>query len=142
MRRQRDLDEITCIPLYLSTYLRVATSDLAPRSKEELLREFIRSHENEDKHRLPLQEELHDLHDDYLQDLAVEILKGGGPLLPLVEARKVISSTSNRLIDASQIGAKPDPSSALSTLVVHHLLVAVGEGDAVAYSFHDARPGR
>lgn len=64
--RQRDLDEITRIPLYLSTYLHVAASDIAPSSKEELLREFVRSHESEDEHRLPLQDELSGLHDEYM----------------------------------------------------------------------------
>lgn len=135
IRRQRDLDELTRIPLYLSTYLRVTTADFAPRSKEELLRAFVRSHETSGEHELPLREALRGFHDEFLQDLAVRMLTGGGPALSGGEARQVASSTGDRLVQARQIGAKPDPSDVLSTLVAHHLFVATGERDELAYSF-------
>ena len=135
IRRQRDLDEITRIPLYLSTYLRVTTADFAPRSKEELLRAFVRSHESGEEHQLPLKQELRGFHDEFLQDLAVRMLTEGGPALSGEEARQVASSTGERLVEASQLGARPDPSDVLSTLVAHHLLVATGEENELAYSF-------
>ena len=135
IRRQRDLDEITRIPLYLSTYLRVTTADFVPHSKEELLRAFVRSHESSEEHELPLKQALRGFHDEFLQDLAVKMLVGGGPALSGEEARRVVSSTGVRLMEASQMGEKPDPSDVLSTLVAHHLLVVTGEGDELAYSF-------
>lgn len=135
IRRQRDLDEITRIPLYLATYLRVMTAGFVPRSKEELLRDFVRSHESSEEHQLPLQQVLRGFQDEFLQDLAVRMLAGGGPALSGEEARQIVSSTGERLVGASQVGVRPDPSDVLSTLVAHHLLVAVGKANEVAYSF-------
>ena len=113
----------------------MTTADFAPRSKEELLRAFVRSHESGEEHQLPLKQELRGFHDEFLQDLAVRMLTEGGPALSGEEARQVASSTGERLVEASQLGARPDPSDVLSTLVAHHLLVATGEENELAYSF-------
>lgn len=120
-------------PLYLTTLLSLPDGVDFPTTKEEILRDFVASHEKDHANADALQAAAEGFQQEYLQGLAVLASRHASTAIADDEARRSISETSNSLSGDGQIAAKPRPNDLLGVLVSHHLLLRLGE--TPAYSF-------
>jgi hypothetical protein len=130
-RRKPGLRSIIRIPLYLQALAAYGKGDQLPDTKEEILRNFVSSHDNHPDHRDALQAGLHHFHTRYLRDIAYSMVDIGTVSFSESEMRTAISKVSQILAKEGQFKAEaaPDPNSALEMLVAHHILIQVGRSD-------------
>ncbi|MBE1707074.1 MULTISPECIES: NACHT domain-containing protein [Mesorhizobium] len=125
--------ELITTPLYLTALLSLPDGQPFPRTKEEVLRQFIEAHERQAQHTEPLKVVTHGLQGVFLSDLAVTATRAANTSITDTNARRSISQTDEFLVADGQLTIKPQPSDVLDALVSHHLLVRTGK--PVRYRF-------
>ncbi len=123
----RELDQITRIPLYLTILLEVVDEGVMPETKEQLLCQFIRKHENLREHKDALTAMFSEDHEAYLENLAVAIMEADSTALDNAKARPVVKRTAEELQSHGQISQIPDLDRVLNCLAEHHLIVRDGD---------------
>ena len=124
--RTSGLRELVAIPLYLSVLLKHAPGGSLPTTKEEVLRTFVREHEQDSEKAATLARELQDYHPDILQELASEATYQGTTALSDAQARAVVNRVQERLRTDHQITLPLQPLTVLDILVSVHALVRSG----------------
>lgn len=131
--RTAGVRELVTIPLYLATLLSLPDDVPFPSTKEEVLRRFVASHENETGHIEALYAATHGFQQDYLEGLAMFAMHGTSTSISDRNARRCIVGTATLLADDWQIASKPDPDDVLEALVSNHLLLRTA--DSLGYTF-------
>lgn len=124
--RTSGLRELVAIPLYLSVLLKHAPGGSLPTTKEEVLRTFVREHEQDPEKAATLRRELQDYHPEILQALASEATYQGTTALSDAQARSVVNRVQERLRTDQQITLPLQPLNVLDVLVSVHALVRSG----------------
>ncbi len=130
------LDGLTRTPLILSEVTTIFKEGRPiPTTKIGVLREVASLPERSEEHRNQLQgEPLMGHAQDYLTALAIQMTTRGETKISERDARAVINSASNRLMEAGQIATLPEPAWILSTLCAHHILERL-DSQPVTFSF-------
>ncbi len=131
--RTTGVRELITIPLYLTSLLALPEESPFPATKEEILRQFIGVHEENNYCIVALEDVTFGLHQRFLEDLAVTATRVANTTLSESIARKSISGTDDELVAEGLITEKPQPNLVLEALVSHHLLVR--DNDLSSYSF-------
>ncbi|MGZ8913894.1 MAG: NACHT domain-containing protein [Methylobacter sp.] len=131
--RTAGVRELITIPLYLTVLLALPEESPFPTTKEEILRQFIAVHEQNNYRIEALAGVTHGFHQRFLEDLAVTALRSANTTLSETRARKSISVTDDVLVAEGQITEKPQPNAVLEVLVSYHLLMR--SEDPAGYSF-------
>jgi hypothetical protein len=132
-RRISGLRELVAIPLYLSSLLQNVSGGELPTTKEEVLRLFIREHEQAPETVEVLRQCLDHRHEDVLRALAIEATRRATTSLQEADARSIVSRVAGRLKAAGQIGREWEPREVLDLLVNHHTLVRREGAKAVSF---------
>jgi hypothetical protein len=130
--RTPGLRGLVSTPLYLSALLLGISGESLPTTKEEVLRLFVKQHEQSAEHAEALQRGLLGCHAKILTALAVEATVSANTSMSDTNARAVVSAAEQRLLTAGQMREPPEPSAVLEILVSHHTLVRSGS----SVSFH------
>jgi hypothetical protein len=125
--------ELVTTPLYLTALLSLPDGQPFPRTKEEVLRRFVETHEGQVQHIEALKAVTHGLQGAFLNGLAVTATRAANTSIPETNARRSISQTDDLLVADGQLTIRPQPSAVLDALVSHYLLVRTGE--PVRYRF-------
>jgi len=131
--RTAGLRELVRIPLYLKALITLPDGVPFPTTKEEVLRRFVASHENDVQHAEVLTDVMHGLHACFLEDLAVTAIRASSTTIAVDVARKSVARSDDLLVDQGQLTEKPQPNTVLETLVGHHVLTR--STDPAGYSF-------
>lgn len=131
--RTAGVRELVTIPLYLTALLALSEGAPFPTTKEEVLRRFVATHEQDTQRAEALVEVTHGLHQRFLEDLAATATRAANTTIPEAIARKSCSDTDEALVAEGQITEKPQPNQVLEALVSHHVLEHAG--DPAGYSF-------
>jgi hypothetical protein len=131
--RTAGVRDLVTIPLYLTTLLSLPNGAPFPTTKEEVLRQFVASHEHDPGHAETLHAATQGFHQDYLVRLAAHATGAANTSISDNDARRCVVGTANQLADGWQISSKPQPDEVLGVLVSQHLLLRTG--DATGYSF-------
>jgi len=119
-----ELNEITRIPLFLSTAIAVTEGGQELRgSGYELLAAFI-NHAERDPHRTALENVTHGMYRRYLEAMAEALIVSGTTRLRWDDALSALARCASQLRQDALIGDLPDAQAVLQTLIDHHLLVA------------------
>jgi len=130
IRGRETLKVITRIPLYLHALIEVYRQDSSlPETREQLLHAFIRNHETQERHAIPLEEQLFGFHTDYLTALGIALLTKGTTAFQESEARATVSNVAHKLCEEGQLSVSPQPTNVLRCLTQHHLLICSGSDD-------------
>jgi hypothetical protein len=121
--RSEGLRDLIAIPLYINALLALPQGSRFPETKEEVLRLFVNTHEQEPTTAEVLRNELHGCHDEILAALGAAANQQAGTSIAESLARQTISSSENRLFLHGQLTTLPQPSRVLDVLVGQHLLV-------------------
>jgi hypothetical protein len=126
-RRNEGLRSIIRNPFYLNALSVIAPDGKLPDTKEEVLSEFVRAHDEHPEHRDELYKVLLNNHRYYLCRLAALMAQQGASSLRKLDASAVIRDVSSELVAAGTIEerCRPTLDGALDTLVAHHLLVVL-----------------
>lgn len=125
--------DLMTIPLYLTALLQLPDGDPFPDTKEEVLRRFVKVHEEANQRTEALMHVTHGLHQRFLEDLAVTATRDANTAITDTAARKSVSNTDTILVTEGLMTAKPEPITVLETFVSHHVLIRTGE--PVSFSF-------
>lgn len=125
--------ELVTNPLYLTALLSLPEGTDFPTTKEEILRGFVATHEDDHANAGALQAVAQGFQGRYLDDLAVFVTRNAGTAVSDDSARRSVAQTSNALAEDGQISSQPQPAELLNVLVSHHVLMRLGE--ATGYSF-------
>lgn len=131
--RTAGIRELITIPLYLTTLLSIPEDTPFPKTKEEVLRHFVTSHEKEVSRAETFQTLTQGFHQDFLESLAVFATRMANTAITDTNARRAIFETETHLVNNGQITNKTQPNDVLSLLVSNHMLVRMG--DSLGYSF-------
>lgn len=132
--RTPGLRELVAIPLYLTALLKQAPRGSLPTTKEEVLRSFVSELEQDTDKMLTLREELQGSHRHLLEAIAVEATRQETVALSEAQARAVVTSAQERLMDDKQIAQLLQPMKVLDALVSAHMLVRSGaESGSVSF---------
>lgn len=120
------LDELTRTPFILSEVASLFEAGAEiPSTKNGVLAQVLRLHEQRDEHRNALQAApIFGRQADYLKALATEMTRRGAVELPEADARSVAAAEARKLADRGQIEPVGAPG-ILATLTAHHLLVRI-----------------
>ncbi|MEO9779150.1 hypothetical protein [Sedimentitalea sp.] len=131
--RTSGIRELVSIPLYLTALLSLPDGQPFPKTKEEILRRFVKAHEQQADHAEPLQEAVKGLQTEFLSALAVTATRAANTSIPETNSRRSVAQTDNWLVEDGQITIKLQTTDVLDALVSHHVLVRTGE--PAGYSF-------
>jgi hypothetical protein len=120
--------DLVTIPLYLTALVRSTPGARFPQTKEEVLRLFVRQHEEEPEKAAILQKELLGFHSDMLTGLGVEANRVANTVLPDTSANRVIANVGAQLAAAGQFTDPPQPATTIEVLVSSHLLIRASSG--------------
>ncbi len=127
------LRDLVAIPLFLTALLDRATGAVLPRSKDEILKGYVKAQARDDARADTLREELEDMAFRYLEALARAMRESQLVLFEAERARAIISRTGRVLQEQGQIGAVPSPGRALEILSDLHLLERPANGTMVQF---------
>lgn len=127
-RRTSGLRDLIEIPLYLTALLQYKGGDPLPKTKEQILRLFVESAENEPAKRTILREELQGFHRDYVEAIAVEATRLKTTVLSEAQIRAVVNIVQAGLKQANQIAELLSPVKIVDALVNSHLIVRSSAG--------------
>jgi hypothetical protein len=125
--RTAGVRELVTIPLYLTTLLSLPNGAPFPTTKEEVLRQFVASHEHDSGHAESLHAATQGFHQDYLVSLATFATGAANTSISDNDARRCVVGIANQLADGWQIASKPQPDEVLGVLVSQHLLLRTGD---------------
>jgi cytochrome c553 len=126
--RTPGLRELVVIPLYLTSLVSRASGGTLPTTKEEVLRMFVKEHEQVGPRAEALREKLFGLHKEFLAALAGDATSAGSTTLSESRARAAVKRAEDRLSEEGQLAASHQPSAVLDVLVDFHMLVRSGAG--------------
>src|SRR5207245_2611411 len=123
-RRKEGLRSVIRNPFYLNAVAVIAADGKLPDTKEEVLGEFVRAHDEHPEHRDELYKVFQKNHGSYLCRLAAVMAQQGASSLRETDASALTRDVSNELVAAGTIEEKSRPTirGALEALVAHHLL--------------------
>lgn len=125
--RTPGIRELVSIPLYLTSLLALPHGQTFPTTKEEVLRRFIITHEQDVGRGAALRGATGGFQGDYLEGLAVTMTVDANTSVTDTVARKVVAGVSRSLIDSGQLAyATAQPVVLLDALVNAHVLVRSG----------------
>ena len=124
--RTRGVRELIATPLYLSVLLALGSKGAIADTKEDVLRSFVRHHEQEGGHAEALQSALFGCHAEVLTELASQLNRIGSTTMPEADARRNVTTTAIRLREEGQIAGVMEPSAVLDALTNHHILTRSG----------------
>ncbi len=125
--------ELVTIPLYLTALLSLPEGQPFPKTKEEILRRFVRAHEQQADHAGALRDAVKGLESEFLSALAVMATQTGNTSIPETNARRSVANTGNFLVKDGLLTIMLQTTDVLDSLVSHHVLVRTGE--PAGYSF-------
>lgn len=125
--------ELVTIPLYLTALLALPDGQPFPKTKEEILRRFVKAHEEQADHAEPLKETIKGLQTEFLSALAVTATQAANTSIPETNARRSVTQIDDWLVEDGQLAIKLQTADVLDALVSHHVLVRTGE--PAGYSF-------
>lgn len=131
--RTAGIRELVTIPLYLTALLSLPDGAPFPTTKEEVLRRFVASHEQEARRAAALHSVVLGFQQEYLDVLAVFATTTANTAITDSNARKAVSETARVLLADGQITIATQPDTLLDTLVSNHVLTR--SGDMPGYSF-------
>ncbi len=132
--RTSGVRDLVSIPLYLIALLSLPDRQPFPKTKEDILRRFVRAHERQGDHAELLKEAVKGLQTEFLSALAVTATQAANTFIPETNARRSVAQTDDWLVKDGQITIKLQTTDVLDALVSHHVLVRTGEPPG--YSFH------
>jgi len=126
-RRKEGLRTVVRNPFYLNALAVIAPDGTLPDTKEEVLSELVRAHDEHPEHRDELYKVFQNNQRDYLCRLAAVMAEQGASSLRETDASALTRGVSDELVAAGAIEEKSRPTmrGALDTLVAHHLLVVL-----------------
>lgn len=124
--RTPGLRELVAIPLYLMALLKHAPGGSLPTTKEEVLRLFVTTVEQDLDKFAPLRTLLQDCHKYFLEAIAVDAMCQQAVILTEQQAREVVTAAQERLIIDGQIVRPLQPMDVIDALVDAHMLVRAG----------------
>ena len=126
-RRKDGLRSIIRNPFYLNALAAIGQDGKLPDTKEELLSELMRAHDEHPQHRDELYKVFHNNQHSYLCRLATAMAQQGTGSLKETDAAPLVGAVSDELVAARMIDEKSRPSvhDALEALVALHLLVVL-----------------
>ena len=125
--------ELVTIPLYLTALLSLPDGQPFPKTKEEILRRFVRAHEQQADRAEPLKDAVKGLQTEFLSALAVMATQAANTSIPETNARRSVAQMDDLLVKDGQLTIKLQTTDVLDALVSHHVLVRTGE--PAGYSF-------
>jgi len=130
--RTSGLRELIETPLYLSVLMEQTRGARLPTTKDELLRVFVQSHEDNPEHAPTLRTELQELHPRFLSALARAAMERQSTALSAEAARTTIVEEQAVLIAGRQLSAAIPAPRVLDILARAHL-VTRHAGDSVGF---------
>ena len=121
--RTPGIRELISIPLYLNALLDSTHDGSFPKTKEEVLREFVARHEAAPDKAEILRKNLFGSHIEMLIGLAVAATKLDNVTIADETARRAVSQVGERLKSGGQLSTCPQPSTILDILVNTHALL-------------------
>lgn len=131
--RTSGVRDLVTIPLYLTALLSLPDGHAFPKTKEEILRLFVQTHEQMPDHAEPLLHVIKGLQTEFLVALAVTGIEAATTSIPEAKARRSIGQQSELLVKDGQLTINLQPTDVLDCLVSHHILVRTG--NPPGYSF-------
>jgi hypothetical protein len=125
--------ELIAIPLYLSGLLSGGSSGAHPTTKDEVLRLFVRQHEQAGDHAEALQTMLFGCHTEILTALACHLNAIGSTTMPDADARRIVTTAIAQLREQGQLSGQPEPFAVLELLSAHHTLMRSGHDGGLAF---------
>jgi hypothetical protein len=125
--------ELIATPLYLSSLLASGSSGVFPATKEEVLRLFVRQHEQASDHAEALQAILFGSHTVILAALADHLNATNSTTLTDFAARQIVKTVLTRLREQGQLMGQPEPFAVLELLSAHHTLMRSGNDGGLAF---------
>ena len=127
------LRDLMTIPLYFTALLKLPDGAPFPDTKEEVIHRFVEAHEEDNLRAEALIDEMRELHQRFLENLAVSATQQANTSITVTSARNSVSDTNITLVTEGQITEKLDPTSVLETLVSHHVLIRAGEPETFSF---------
>ena len=124
--RTPGIRDLVAIPLYLTALLIAVKDDHLPATREEVLRLFIRQHDDAPERARALREVAFGFHGDMLKALAVEATQTANTSIGDSVARTVVKGVEDQLAAGNQITFAPQPTAILDVLVSQHTLIRSG----------------
>lgn len=131
--RTSGVRDLVTIPLYLTALLSLPDGHAFPKTKEEILRQFVQTHEQMPDHAEPLLHVIKGLQSEFLVALAVTGIEAATTSIPEAIARRSVGQQSELLVKDRQLTFNLQPTDVLDCLVSHHILVRTGNPSG--YSF-------
>ncbi|MDQ8698136.1 ATP-binding protein [Hyphomicrobium sp. LHD-15] len=128
--RTPGIHDLIRIPLYLTALLTSTPGKELPKTKEAILRLFVKKHEQDAEKIEIYNSELLGNQTIYLSAIAASTTATANVSLLEVSTREVIKSTADELIKNGQLSICPEPATVIDTLVNRHTLVRTGEAEA------------
>ena len=129
--------ELVSVPLYLNVLLATSSEEaFTAETKDEILRLFVKRHENLPENVRVLRNDLYDTHKDMLAALAVECISKAATAISEHRARTIVSEIGNCLREKGQIAQPLQPTIVLDVLVNHHILVRGGSQGSISFQHH------
>lgn len=125
--------ELVSIPLCLTALLSLPDGQPFPKTKEEILRRFVRAHEQQVDHAEVLKEAVKGLQTEFLTALAVTATQSANTSILETNARRSIGLMHDLLVREGQLTIPLQTTDVLDALGSHHVLVRTGE--PAGYSF-------
>jgi hypothetical protein len=121
--RSPGVRELIATPLSLNALLAIPSGSPFPRTKEEVLRMFVMTHEQAPENAEILRKELLGFHSDMLVGLAAQANRSATTSIQERSARQAVSAVEKRLLHEGQLTTLPQPTHAIDVLVGIHILV-------------------
>lgn len=131
--RTEGVRELVTIPLYLTALLSLPEGAPFPTTKEEVLRRFVATHEQEARRAAALHAVALGFQQDFLDNLAVFATTTANTAITDSNARKSVAETMRILMADGQMTITTQPDTLLDTLVSNHVLTR--SGGTPGYSF-------
>ena len=125
--------ELIATPLYLSALLAGGSSGARPTTKEEILRLFVRQHEQASDHAEALLAMLFGCHTAILTALACHLNATGSTTMTDGDARRIVTTAISQLREQGQLAGQPEPFAVLELLSAHHTLMRSGHDGGLAF---------
>lgn len=126
--RSPGVRELIAIPLYLNALLATPSGSPFPKTKEEVLRSFVMTHEQAAESAEILRRALHGFHRDMLVGLASQANRSANTFIQETTARQVIAAVGKQLLEEGQLTIPLQPTTAIDVLIGSHILVRPASG--------------
>lgn len=122
-RKIPGLSGILKIPFYLNVLCTTGREGVLPESKEEVINQFIKNHENQPRHQESLKNVLEEEQHHYLSYLGEVLTRENTTAISKSDLKKVLSEVGKKLKNEGLIKDIPTPHETIAVLHDHHVLV-------------------